>query len=313
MQHQHSLPDTSPRILIPWDGQLSLDQVCALARHIGGQHTTVLLLPTSPMATAVCPQDAHPHSGQVGRAATQHRVEHLDMLVSMDLPHDIRGVAAKHAVDLILVVTRCHASETLDPACLAARLALDSPIPVMVVHVDGDTRAMSRTPFARLVVPLDSSVRATQALPVTAELARRLGLPVRLVMVIDPSQVLPPAYAYDPYATVEMVASLTQGAHWALRQAERRLSQEAIDVSSELLYGPVVSSLEAAIQPGDIMVMTTHGIGDAPRNRPGSVAARMVADVPGPLIIMRGSPPDEVVVRGRGERVRHEPLTRPTA
>jgi len=313
MQYQHALPNPSPRILIPWDGQPSLDQVRTLARHIGGQHATVFVLPTSPAATAECTQDAYPRSGQVGRAATQHRVEYLDMLLSMDVPHDIRGVAARHAVDLILVVTRCHASETLDPACLAAQLALDSPIPVMVVHVDGDTMAMSRTPFARLLVPLDSSARATQALPITSRLARRLGLPVRLVMVIDPSQILPPAYAYDPYAIVEMVAGLTQGAHWALRQAEQRLAREGIAVSSELLYGPVVSSLEAAIQPGDIMVMTTHGIDDVSRDRPASVAAQMVAGVPGPVVTMRGSPPDEVVVRGHGESVWHEPLTRPTA
>ena len=59
--------------------------------------------------------------------------------------------------------------------------------------------------------------------------------------------------------------------------------------------------------------MTTHGIGNAPRGRLGSVAARMVADIPAPLVIMRSSPPVDVAVDAHDERMHYEPLSRPTA
>jgi nucleotide-binding universal stress UspA family protein len=208
----------------------------------------------------------------------------------------IAAVAAEHAIDLILMATPCQTSRKLDPACLAAQIALDSPIPVMVVHFACDNLAAFPPSITRVLVPVDGSTRAAQALPVAGTLARRLGVPVQLVMVLDPKQVLPPAYADDSDATATMVASLTHDAHWALIQAERILRSYQVEAGSDFLYGPVISSLEAAIDPGDVIVMTTHGIGGAPRGRLGSVAARLLADDPCPLVILRGSPQEEIVV-----------------
>lgn len=128
---------------------------------------------------------------------------------------------------------------------------------------------------------------------------------MRFVVVIDPARGLPPAYAYDPDAA-ELLAGLKNEAHWALTQAEQLLTHQGVTVSSDLLFGPVGQSLQASIEPGDVVVMTTHGIGGAQRSRLGSVAARMVANVTTPLVIMRSSPPAEVIAGAYGEWERDE-------
>lgn len=284
------------RILIPWDGMPPLDQVLILARSIGGADASLLLLPTSSGSATQNTTEAILRVGQPDQCVPHTDVEVLDAPDIVDLTIQIATVAAKREIDLILVATLCHPVGKIDPSCLAAQLALDSPIPVMVIHVDGDNLVALPQSIMRLLIPLDGSSRATQILPVAANLAHQLHLPVRFVMVIDPARILPPAYAYDPGASAEMVAGLTHEAHWALTQAEQFLSRQGITVSSDLLYGPVISSLNAAVEPGDVLAMTTHGIGAAPRARLGSVAATLVSNPPGPLVIMRSSVPPDIVV-----------------
>jgi nucleotide-binding universal stress UspA family protein len=305
----HTAPS---RILIPWDGLTPINQVLSFARVLGGQGANLTVLCVVPECAAASAISNGEEGDQLASGSVRPPVEVLDLpAADADPATVIETVAAERAVDLILVATPCQTAEELDPSCLAARLALDSPIPVMVVHFACDNLAAFPPPITRLLVPLDGSTRAVQVLPFAVSLASRLNLPVRLVMVIDPARILPPAYAYDPDASAEMVAGLTNDAHWALSQAEQMLASQGIEVRSDLFHGPVISSLGAAVKPGDVMVMTTHGIGGAPRGRLGSVAARLLADVPGPLVIMRGSPPSEIV---SGDGVGwYKPISRPTA
>lgn len=290
MNTGHERLSTS-RVLIPWDGATSLDLVLGVARAVGGQDATVLLLPISSRAVPRNPTDVT----RPEPALVQSHVVYLDVPDGPDPMTGIEDIAAMHDVDLIVMATRCHPAGELDTSCLAAQLALDSPIPVLVVHVDGDHAAIVPPPFTRLLVPLDGSMRARQVLPFTAILAHRLDVPVQLLMVLDPRQVLPPGYAYDPGATLEMVAALRRDAHRALTQAEQSLSRQGVAVHAELLYGSVVPSLEAAVRPGDVVVMTTRGAGSASDDRLGSVAARLVADAPSPVVIMRSSPPNDAM------------------
>lgn len=188
-------------------------------------------------------------------------------------------------------------------------IVLNSPVPVMVLPRELATES-SPSPLERVLVPLDGSARAAQALPLAKHIAMGAGLPVQFVMVIDPSRVIPPAYAYDPDAW-NIINELRETAHWALRQVEQSLEQAGIEVQSELLFGPVNASLQAQIRSSDLLVMTTHGSGKA-RTRVGSVAARVLASAEGPVIIHRGSEPGDVVVDGYEACSWVEPLSRRT-
>lgn len=287
------------RILIPWDGLTPIKQVLAFARSLGGDSTRLELLPVT--------EDAALPAG------LDDTVTVLDRPQATSPARGIIDVAASERASLVLMATPCHPSEELDPGCLAAEIALDSPIPVMVVHFDCDDLTAFPPQIKRLLVPLDGSLRAAQAIPFAERLAHQMKLPVHLVTVIDLNRALPPAYAYDPEAAATMSAELRGEAGWVLRQAERMVSRNGVPVTSDIINGEVVPSLEAAREPGDVVIMTTHGIGTATRERLGSVAAQLVTQTTVPLVIMRSSLPADLVVAAHGDRIRYQPISRPTA
>ena len=280
------------RMLIPWDDDTLLDDLLAFARKMGGSNSHIMLLPAG--ANGI-------ESGVSRRASNTVPFEIVQ--VSRDEPMAaisavaIAAIAAQRAADVIIMATNCHPGGKLDCSCLAAQLALDSPIPVMLLRWNMAARASFPSSITRLLILLDGSSRAIQSLPFATRLARRLQVAVHFVMVIDPAQVLPPAFARDPEAE-DLIAGLREDAHCALKRAEHLLESHGVAVSSSLLYGPVIASIEETIQPGDLVMMTTQGRGSAPHSRLGSVAAQMIADVLDPLVIMRGTPLSEFVVQG---------------
>lgn len=304
---------TPSAILIPWDGKISIEPLLTLASSIGGPEVSLLLMPVTGGHIGDGSTLLAPPPMPAIRESAWPRLEWLERSDAAGTASDIAAIAARRSVDLILMATLCHTAGGIDATCLAGQLALDSFTPVMVVHVEGDHPAALPAPISRLLVALDGSARAAQSLPLAASLAGWLGVAITLVMVIDPRRVLPPAYAYDSEASAEMIARLRGEAHGALSQAERQLANEGVTVTSELLYGPVIESIEAAVQPGDVLVLTTHGVGGATQSQLGSIAARLVADNPAPLLIMRGSHLASAVATGHGERGPFESFSRPTA
>ena len=109
-----------------------------------------------------------------------------------------------------------------------------------------------------------------------------------------------------------MVNELRETAHWALKQAEGPLIRQGIEVQSDLMYGAINSTLESLMRPDDLVVMTTHGTGRA-RGKIGSVAARVLASAPCPVVIHRGSSEGDVVVDGYEACAWVEPLARQAA
>lgn len=173
---------------------------------------------------------------------------------------------------------------------------LSSHVPVLVIR-QPEGNANGVAPFTRVVVPLDGSSVAGQAIPVASRIARRYNLPVKFVMVIDPARVIPPAYAYDPEAW-GVIEELRLTAHWALGQAETTMKEEGIEVSSDLLLGSINASLMASIHEGDLVVMTTHGPGHDRTRYRNSVARRVLVSIPQPMLIMQADPQAEVVIDG---------------
>lgn len=289
-----------PRLLIPWDGQTPIDRVLAFGHGIGGGQAHIDLLPLTTEAAL------HPPVTPDGMVSI------LPLHRTISPANCIIEVATDQRATLIVMATPCNPTGAFNPACLAAEIALASPIPVMLVHFDEHDLAAFPPAVRRLLVPLDGSLRAAQAIPFAERLARRLGLAVRLVTVIDLGRALPPAYVYDAEATAMMSAELRGEANWILRQAERMVGRNGVPVTSEILYGEVAPTLEAARQPGDVIVMTTHGIGGATRERLGSVAAKLVGHSAAPLIVTRSSLPKEIVVPTHGDLIRTQQVLQPT-
>lgn len=188
---------------------------------------------------------------------------------------------------------------------------MSSRVPVLVTrHSQGGT--VPDATIRRVVVPLDASTTAGQAIPVASQVAQMLDVPVRFLMVIDPARVIPPAYAYDPEAW-GMIESLRQTSHWALSQAEATMKRDGVSAGSDLLFGPINASLSASIGEGDLVVMTTHGTDRHRLRYRDSVALRTLVSVPQPMLIMRAQSEAPVVVDAYQACSWVEPLQRDAA
>jgi nucleotide-binding universal stress UspA family protein len=186
---------------------------------------------------------------------------------------------------LMVVAVRADADGHLANDSMLLDHLLASRVPVLVLR-QSEGAITEPHAFARVVVPLDGSPVAGQAIPVASRIARRYHLPVKFVMVIDPSRVIPPAYAYDPEAW-GVIEELRLTSHWALGQAEDTMKQDGVEVSSDLLLGSINASLMASIHPGDLVVMTTHGLERIHLRYRESVARRVLVSTPEPILIMQ--------------------------
>lgn len=142
-----------------------------------------------------------------------------------------------------------------------------------------------------IVVPVDGSSFAEQALPSAIELARRTGAPLELVLVHRPlitsvvlAENVPPLAEAESWQRVDEAAYLT-------RLTERLAALPGVHVSSTALEGEVADALAGFVAARDarLVVMTTHGRGGLARAWLGSVADRFVRIQHVPVLLLRPS------------------------
>src|SRR5947209_6907741 len=118
-----------------------------------------------------------------------------------------------------------------------------------------------RVMFQRILVPLDGSSRAEQALPIAARIARATGGSLLLVQVVSPpidsrGGLAPVALVNEQVCEAEMATATTYLQSLA---ASPRLS--GIETRTEVVFGlPVQHLLACAEAPGiDLVVLCSHG------------------------------------------------------
>lgn len=175
---------------------------------------------------------------------------------------------------------------------VAEEVVRRATVPVWLIRAS-DSEA---TPFAirRLVVPLDGSPLAAEALPTALALAKRLHAPIQLLTVID----VPGELATEVVATAvssrrfeEAVTRLFADAQDLLAQRLQRLQAEGVVTSAEVLNGSPGLAIVRASLPGDVIVMTSHGRRGLPRWFLGSVAEDVVRRASVPVLVLRATPP----------------------
>ena len=137
-----------------------------------------------------------------------------------------------------------------------------------------------------VLVPLDGSVFAEEALPLGVSLAKRTGHPLKLVRVAP----LPgPALSYVPIETrVEVATAFREISQEYLDGVAARVAEQ-VAVTSAVLQGEpaeVIANLATEEQVA-YLVMATHGLGGFSRWTLGSVADRVVRAGPVPGLVTR--------------------------
>ena len=155
--------------------------------------------------------------------------------------------------------------------------------------------------FERILVPLDGSPRAEQALPVAARIARASGGSVILLQVVSPPIDYGGGLTQTPLMTEEVIETeLALSSSYLDRVAKARELAE-IETTTEVMFGLPAQNILAIAEPRsvDLIVMCSHGRTGFTRWVLGSVAQKIAHHCPVPLLVLREgkllpleSPPD---------------------
>ncbi len=148
--------------------------------------------------------------------------------------------------------------------------------------------------YTRILVPLDGSKLAESALPEAEKLARLTGAALVLVRVIDFSALarfgdFGLLYEYQAMATAleeeRVLAVAYLGGH------EARLRDKGLTASSKLVDGIAAKAIVRVAEPGDVIVMATHGRTGMRRWFIGSVAEEVLRHSTVPVLLVRATEP----------------------
>jgi nucleotide-binding universal stress UspA family protein len=204
-------------------------------------------------------------------------------------------LAAAQPGDLLIMAT--HGLERLAHwflGSVAEAVVRRAPVPIWLVRA-GDNEPGSLT-IRRLVVPLDGSPLAEDALPTAAALAKRLQVPVHLITVIELSATMPLELAAAAVSISDFERTLTRlfaEAQALLVAPSERLQNDGVETSTEVRHGlqPGPTIIEVT-QPGDLIVMTSHGRTGLRRWFLGSVAEAVIHRASVPVLLVRATPPE---------------------
>jgi len=144
--------------------------------------------------------------------------------------------------------------------------------------------------YQRIVVPLDGSALAEQALVHARELAQRLAVPIHLVRVVDAyalNRIGATGLAFDASAVSELVAEEEQDAIVFMNRQVASLRDQGFDVTGAVVHGPVASAIVASAAPDDLVVMASHGRTGVGRWFFGSVAEEVLRQATVPVLLLR--------------------------
>lgn len=144
--------------------------------------------------------------------------------------------------------------------------------------------------FKRILIPLDSSKRAEEALPMAAFLARATGASLLLVKVITPELLYTSLYPTVPgYMAEQIRTTFVHDAETYLKHVIRTSKLEDIAVSTEVVVGiPGATIVQLAGERlADLVVMRSQGQTGIARWFFGSVAQYVIRHSPVPVLVMR--------------------------
>jgi nucleotide-binding universal stress UspA family protein len=264
-------------VLVPLDGSSEAEQALPYAEALAAPGCQLILLEVG--------EDPDDEFALLERHAAS--CAHLET-ASGDPAEQILRVVRDLGVGMIVMTT--HGRGALDRLAfgsVADAVTRHSPVPVMVVRPG---ELPPQPVMRRLAVPLDGSSLSESALPFAQSLARRLGVPVRLVTAIDPVSLVPsavaPALAFDAEIYDETLATLrTEATSW-LTEASEKLREAGIEASWEILDGSPYAAITDALKAGDVVVMASHGRGGVRRMLLGSVAEKLIREGKAPVMLV---------------------------
>ncbi|MCL4544756.1 MAG: universal stress protein [Chloroflexi bacterium] len=276
------------KILVPFDGselaRHAVPYAAALARVRGG---TLFL--TYVQAPWELPTDA---PTQLHATGTQLRKEGVTVSIrihplSVGSPGRVLlDTAREIEAGIIVMGTRARGAvgRTL-LGSVADYVLRHTKIPVLFCTVHTDNAWTGKGP-RRILLPLDGSAVAEEAIPHARALASELGATMILLGVIDPGTA--PASG-NPESEVPFLDELHQQTRAYLDRVVTNLAKDGIAAEIQVRVGvPDEAIAEVArVQNVELVVMATHGRGGAVRLLLGSVALHTLQRSHVPVLLVR--------------------------
>jgi nucleotide-binding universal stress UspA family protein len=291
-------------ILVPLDGSARAEAALAYAQLLPSQRVRLLAVESDQVdLSAVCEsaRDCKAYLEVVAEPLRQHGRD-VETLVVFGNPAG-QIIALATTADLVVIGSHGHgAVGRFMLGSVADQVARHAPVPTLIVR-EGQATAPAARP-RRIVVPLDGSALAEQALAVAASLAADLDVPIHLVRVLDID-----ALRATVQAGVHAAASYMRSQEAVQRHTEEYLAERVqglsnwnCAVTAEVLLGSPAVTLLDTIRPDDLIVMTSHGRGGVRRWLLGSVADKLVRAAAAPVLLVRATDVDPLpaVVTGKG-------------
>jgi nucleotide-binding universal stress UspA family protein len=295
-QGKSSYPQT---VLVPLDGsmlaELALNFAESLARASGAR--LILLRVVVPYsfggtneaeARAKAIDEAERYLAGLVDRLVQHGIEAEATVLYGEAAPSIVDVARLRAVDLIAMCT--HGRGGLGRwvyGSVAERVLATAPTAVLLVRAwQALESATSATERSRILVPLDGSPFAEQALPVAEQLAATLDAELVLLRVVfPPSPTFTQGWIVASSLSEEMEISESAARHY-LEGIADRLSSSSLSVSIDVRFGAPASVIADTGADFAFLVMATHGRTGTERLMMGSVANVVVRRGDVPLVVV---------------------------
>lgn len=319
---------STPRILVPIDGSELAEQAIGYAVTLAGGAGKLVLLRVVPHAETirglwggVVVSESQFEEMSSNDAAAD--LERARSLVTTEIDVDMETVAGDPADQIIQSALR-HGAELIVMAShgrgavgrwtfgsVADRVARQSLVPVMIVCPSLAGDLVGR--IDRLVVPLDGSPLAAHALPFAITIAHQVDAPLHLVEVINPVASLYPTAAmsgpvadelYEEALDVQQTTAST-----TLTSSAETARETGVTVTTQIEAGPTVPGIEAVLQPGDVIVITSHGRGGLRRWLLGSVAEKLIRNGKAPVILVPSAERQTVARRAEAPGFAYAPAS----
>jgi len=282
------------RILVPLDGSETAEASLAYVELLPSERVRLLAVECDQVdLTAVCTaaRDCKAYLEAVA-APLREQGRDVDTLVAFGNPAEqILALAA--AADLVVMGSHGHGGvRRFVLGSVADQVARHAPVPVMIVR--GGPGSPMAVQVTRIIVPLDGSDLAEQAVPVAAALVADLGVPVHLMRVLD-FDALRATVQAGIHASAAYMRSQEEVQHHAeeyLAEQAQELRNRDLTATAEVFTGSPAVTLLDAIRPDDLVVMTTHGRGGVRRWLLGSVADKLVRAAASPVLLVRANGPE---------------------
>jgi nucleotide-binding universal stress UspA family protein len=151
--------------------------------------------------------------------------------------------------------------------------------------------------FKQILVPLDGSKRAEQALPVAARIARTSGGSVVLLQVVGLGLEYSPYLAQAGYLTQSVLEGELARAKDYLMQVVYSEALLGIKTEIEAIPGLAAQTIltYAQLRKVDLVVICSHGYSGFKRWALGSVAQKLARHSPMPMLVLREDSPEPLI------------------